>query len=55
MCSCPAGYTASIIYCLICMLLFNTQQDLENPFDMCGMVSGVDACLWARLREWQLV
>lgn len=40
-CSCPAGYTASIVYCLITMLLFNTQQDLENPFDMCGMVSWV--------------
>lgn len=35
--SCPAGYTASIVYCLITMLLFNTQQDLENPFDMQGM------------------
>lgn len=40
-CSCPAGYTASIVYCLITMLLFNTQQDLENPFDMNGMVSSV--------------
>lgn len=25
------------MYCLITMLLFKTQQDLENPFDMCGL------------------
>lgn len=37
-CSCPAGYTASIVYCLIVLLLYHTQQDLENPFDMNGMV-----------------
>ena len=37
LCSCPAGYSASIIYVVIVMLLYNVQQDIEQPFDMAGL------------------
>ncbi|WIA29367.1 hypothetical protein OEZ86_011872 [Tetradesmus obliquus] len=32
--SCPAGYNAAIVFTVICMLLYNVQQDIEQPFDM---------------------
>lgn len=35
--SCPAGYSASIIYVVIVMLLYNIQQDIQQPFDMDGL------------------
>jgi hypothetical protein len=35
--TCPAGYAASIVYTTIVMLLFNVQQDIEQPFDMTGV------------------
>jgi hypothetical protein len=34
MCRCPAGYSAAVIYVVIAMLLYNVQQDIEQPFDM---------------------
>jgi hypothetical protein len=33
-CSCPAGYSAAIVFTIICMLLYNVQQDIEQPFDV---------------------
>jgi len=33
-CSCPAGYNAAIVFTVICMLLYNVQQDIEQPFDV---------------------
>lgn len=33
-CRCPAGYSAAVIYVVIAMLLYNVQQDIEQPFDM---------------------
>lgn len=35
--TCPAGYAASIVYTTIVMLLYNVQQDIEQPFDMSGL------------------
>jgi tetrahydromethanopterin S-methyltransferase subunit E len=32
--SCPAGYSAAIVFTIICMLLYNVQQDIEQPFDV---------------------
>lgn len=35
--TCPAGYAATIVYTTIEMLLYNVQQDIEQPFDMTGL------------------
>lgn len=36
-CSCPAGYSAAVVFVVIVLLLYHVQQDIENPFDMDGL------------------
>ncbi len=35
--TCPAGYSASLVFVVIVMLLYNIEQDMEQPFDESGL------------------